>query len=75
MGQHDYPEMNFHLTDRELDQISTEGRLLIGDGNATTDVDIIHVIGVTFNTAETYIKLVAHHESVIILLPPLNINW
>ena len=78
LGHHSEPNEQFHLTDAELDRISTEGRLRIGDRNHSRDVDQIHVIGVSFATATRDIMLVSHHIAValffiLLFMPYLHV--
>jgi hypothetical protein len=47
----EFSNYEFHLLDAELDRVISEGQLIIGDMNGTTDIGHIEIVGISLNHA------------------------
>ena len=65
LGNHTNVNDQFHLTDAELDRVTTIGTLHIGDRN-TTWVDHINIRGISYNWGNMGVYINAHHVLVIL---------
>lgn len=67
-GYHDsVPAGDFHLTDAEIDRITSEGAIFFGDNN-TTDVNSVEINGVTYHSGDNYVVFKANVQDVSLIL-------
>ena len=56
----------FHLTDSELDRVTSLGQLVLGDWNTSTDIDYIQMKGISLEHAPVKTLIYAGYPTVIL---------